>query len=654
MKNLKNTKHNNKTMKNKITMPDRCRYMSEYSELMEYLPIKGWYMLNKGLCGCGGTTVFLESDRDVILVSPRTNMLLSKHKQYPESTHLFRDEKLKSDKPNELKEYLRNYLSTNNTTGFPFKRQPKKILVTIDSYKYVAEVLSECNRLRHYLVVVDECQCLMSDASFKGQAEMEFLEILRRTTPNVCFMSATPIPEEYLDYVEYFAGIPYYQLEWDPRVMETPNMKLIMMKKDESARIICRRIIEDYRHSGYFARKLWNGEVVYSREICIFLNDVSDIIRIIKDNHLRPEEVTILCSEYANKKSELLSMGFKIGGQCTNKDNPVNKTFTFLTSASFEGMDLYSDNAYTVAFFNAHKEWETHDISIELPQIMARQRLESNPFRRDAEVFYKTNSEPKTKDEICEEVQAMISASNSLISKLNEGDPVVLKGFVDYLRKIPPTEKFKDYFIDVVDLGSDGYGLKLNMMVVLARMNLWVMQNYYYKQPIKLVAGSYDKMGNNYIRKSDEQIRFECAFGKCKHRSEKQLMTYAEYRELHPEQESALKANPHIPVEIHQYYDILGKQRMEELRYNYGAINNECLYQSMLPQIIERVRRTFIPGQFYSNVQVKQILCDIFTDLKIPMTPSAVDITRYINAVPKNAVFEDGSRIRGYIVKVEN
>lgn len=641
-------------MKNKITMPDRCRYMSEYSELMEYLPIKGWYMLNKGLCGCGGTTVFLESDRDVILVSPRTNMLLSKHKQYPESTHLFRDEKLKSDKPNELKEYLRNYLSTNNTTGFPFKRQPKKILVTIDSYKYVAEVLSECNRLRHYLVVVDECQCLMSDASFKGQAEMEFLEILRRTTPNVCFMSATPIPEEYLDYVEYFAGIPYYQLEWDPRVMETPNMKLIMMKKDESARIICRRIIEDYRHSGYFARKLWNGEVVYSREICIFLNDVSDIIRIIKDNHLRPEEVTILCSEYANKKSELLSMGFKIGGQCTNKDNPVNKTFTFLTSASFEGMDLYSDNAYTVAFFNAHKEWETHDISIELPQIMARQRLESNPFRRDAEVFYKTNSEPKTKDEICEEVQAMISASNSLISKLNEGDPVVLKGFVDYLRKIPPTEKFKDYFIDVVDLGSDGYGLKLNMMVVLARMNLWVMQNYYYKQPIKLVAGSYDKMGNNYIRKSDEQIRFECAFGKCKHRSEKQLMTYAEYRELHPEQESALKANPHIPVEIHQYYDILGKQRMEELRYNYGAINNECLYQSMLPQIIERVRRTFIPGQFYSNVQVKQILCDIFTDLKIPMTPSAVDITRYINAVPKNAVFEDGSRIRGYIVKVEN
>lgn len=78
---------------NTIKMPDGCRYMSEYRELMDYLPVKGWYVLNKTLCGCGGTTVFLESDKDVILVSPRTNMLASKHKQYLESTYLFREAK---------------------------------------------------------------------------------------------------------------------------------------------------------------------------------------------------------------------------------------------------------------------------------------------------------------------------------------------------------------------------------------------------------------------------------------------------------------------------------------------------------------------------------------------------------------------------------
>ena len=56
--------------KQQIVMPEGCRYMSEYNELMDYLPVKGWYVLNKTLCGCGGTTVFLESDRDVIIANP--------------------------------------------------------------------------------------------------------------------------------------------------------------------------------------------------------------------------------------------------------------------------------------------------------------------------------------------------------------------------------------------------------------------------------------------------------------------------------------------------------------------------------------------------------------------------------------------------------
>ncbi len=634
---------------NTIKMPDGCRYMSEYRELMDYLPVKGWYVLNKTLCGCGGTTVFLESDKDVILVSPRTNMLASKHKQYLESTYLFRE--AKSQKLDVLKEDLRDYINNGNDSYFPYSRKPRKILVTIDSYKHVASILGYMGKLDRYTVVVDEFQCLMADASFKANSEMEFLETLARTTPNVCFMSATPIPVEYLDYVEYFQDIPYYQLEWDPAVTETPNIQLTQMKRDESARVICRRIIEGYRKTGYFKSKpLYNGEVIYSREICIYLNEVHEIVSIIKDNHLDPDEVTILCSESTKQKTEILRLGFKIGGQCTDKDRPRNKTFTFLTSASFEGMDLYSDNAYTVVFFNARKKWETHDISIDLPQIMARQRLEMNPFRRDAEVFYKTKANPKTKEEFVEEVDAMIKNSEDTIEWFHNQDADRKKWLVDRLRDIKDEERYKDDFLDVIDMGEHGYDLKINYLLYLAHMNLWVMQNYYYDNKIRLVSGVIDKLSNNYGTKPQKLLYFEQEFFKCTSWPGK-MKKLAEFIDNNPELEDVIRYNPHFnDDECQLYYDTLGSKRIEELGYRRSAIVEEYRYVIMKPQIIEMARRLFIPGTFYSNPIIKRRLSEIYAELDVHKLPSAKDITDFLDAEPKNSVESDGSRIRGYLI----
>lgn len=62
-----------------------------------------------------------------------------------------------------------------------------------------------------------------------------------------------------------------------------------------------------------------NGNIVYSREACIFLNEVKSIIRIIRQNNLKPDEVTILCSESQSSK---LPKGFTIGGLDTDRNNP--------------------------------------------------------------------------------------------------------------------------------------------------------------------------------------------------------------------------------------------------------------------------------------------------------------------------------------------
>lgn len=48
---------------------------------------------------------------------------------------------------------------------------------------------------------MDEFQCLLGDAEFKGSTGMNFLAYLNSEVNRICYMSATPIPEIFLDYI---------------------------------------------------------------------------------------------------------------------------------------------------------------------------------------------------------------------------------------------------------------------------------------------------------------------------------------------------------------------------------------------------------------------------------------------------------------------
>ena len=84
----------NKTMDNNINnmisidMPKGCRYMSDYENLLNgELPLDGKFILNKTVTGCGGTSLFLNSNFPVVIISPRLQVLKEKHRQYPDSFH---------------------------------------------------------------------------------------------------------------------------------------------------------------------------------------------------------------------------------------------------------------------------------------------------------------------------------------------------------------------------------------------------------------------------------------------------------------------------------------------------------------------------------------------------------------------------------------
>ncbi|MCL1610917.1 DEAD/DEAH box helicase family protein [Marseilla massiliensis] len=626
-------------------MPKGCRYMSEDTDLLPYLRQFNKFILNKTVTGCGGTSLFLNSSIDVVIISPRLQALKDKHEQHPDTfffhSHYTSNGKVAEDIKRLMSE-LNSYISYCGSTPFT-DRKSAKILVTLDSCEKVIDVLEKCGVIDRFLFVVDEFQCLMGDATFKGTTDVNFLIRLDNEAKDICYLSATPIPDMYLDFVPQFNGLPYIKLEWDPDVLEEPNVREIQMKKDESAEKICSRLIKDFRANGYFARKVVNGQVVYSTEACIFLNEVRSIINIIVKNNLKPDEVTVLCSE---GKVSGLPKGFKTGGLCTDRDNPCNKTFTFCTKASFEGVDFYSTNAMTFVFINAGKEWQTLDIMLDIPQILGRQRLDINPFRHDAIIYYKTKPDCMTKAEFEAQQKAMELETERFINDFNSAPDSMKERLVKLVRDRAEDKMFVDDYVDVLQMNGR-QTLGINTLVQVAKWNQWRQRTHYYSHSCKLTTSIQSAITMNV--KPQKVKDFETWYYSAK--GNDRLKGYSDFRYTYPCFDSFILQNPFIDIRYHSWFNMLGYNELVRLNFDLQKVEQEYDYYCNHEPIIQKCRETFTVGNFYTKPKVKSILQQIYDSLGlVGKKAKAAELERYMNVKERMITDDEGNRKEGYLI----
>lgn len=641
--------YNNNNLKDrkmeKYDMPKGCRYMGEDTNLLPYLQQFSKFILNKTVTGCGGTSLFLNSSIDVVIISPRLQALKDKNKQHPD-TFLFHSPYTNNGQTaadiKRLTSGLSSYLSFCGGTPFTNKKYAK-ILVTLDSCEKVLDILKTYGVIDNFLFVVDEFQCLMGDATFKGTTDMNFLIRLDSEAKNICYLSATPIPDIYLDFVPQFKGLPYIKLEWDPAVLEEPNVKEIQMKKDESAEKICGRLIKDFRANGYFARKVVNGQVVYSTEACIFLNEVRSIINIIVKNNLKPDEVTVLCSE---GKVSGLPKGFKAGGLCTDKYNPRNKTFTFCTKASFEGVDFYSTNAMTFVFINAGKEWQTLDIMLDIPQILGRQRLDINPFRHDAVIYYKTKPNCMTTAEFKAQQKAMELETKRFINEFNNAPDSMKERLIKLVRERAEDKKFVDDYVDVLQVNGR-QTLGINTLVQVAKWNQWRQRTHYYSHSCKLTTSIQSAISMNV--KPQKVKDFEQQYYSASDKD--RLKIYSDFRNTCSSHYAIILQNPFIDIHYHDWYDKLGYDELARLNFDEQKIEQEYDYHCNHGPIIQKCRETFTVGNFYTKPEVKNILQQIYDGLGlVGKKAKANELEVYMNVKERMITDDEGNRKEGYLI----
>ena len=619
-----------------INVPVQYRYLSQWPDLLNILPQQGKIILNKVNTGCGGTTLFLQSAQPTILVSPRSNVLYSKAAQFP-NAYLFRKKTDTSTSPIVLKERLRDYINYCMAGTSPWNTEPNipKILVTIDSYPYVAEQLAFMGILDRFTVLVDEFQCLMSDSKFKGRVDLEFLHNLRGVN-SVCYMSATPIVEDYLNYFPDFADVAgYYKLVWHPSVLETPNLDMRPYKPKQSSKGICRGIIRNFRNNGYFAQKIINGAVVNSTEVVIFLNDVRTIVQIIEENQLQPDEVNVLCSPSNKHVKDLKRLGVHIGELSTDSCNPVNRTFTFATRASFEGVDFYSNSAFTYIFCDGVLEWNKNDLIIDVPQILGRQRLDQ-PFRKDAILYYRANSRTNSAA-IIDRIKAKEEATRLWIEKFYASDDQTKLMLKDGIMKRSKETRYQDDYVEFVDDMQGGFVLRENYLVKSTELRDWELSNYVYNNPMNIIKTVVGQTGINATScHGYTTMTGVAAFDKFKQEFFKsttfpdKMRIYSDMREQHPEHTNDLYQNVFIDYRFHQAYDMLGGDKIRALRYREKDIA-EAVSSVMLHQIVsEECQKIFLPSCRYKLSEVKVALQRIYNSSGINEIAKANDLPKFM------------------------
>lgn len=631
-----------------IKVPLGIKYISEFKDLYNNIPTNGHYILNKKVCGCGATELYLGCDKKCILASPRKNLLYNKYSQHlSDNFHLFRyngdkdkyfsNGSISSSETVTYKENLRDYIKNGGT----------KILTTYDSIKHIREILIELGEnLEEWEVTVDEFQVMFYDCHFKATTEYEFYKHLQGF-PNVVFLSATPFLEEYLDQLDFFKSMTMYELEWPRTMVEKP--KVNMTKTSKNITKLCEGIIDKYRN-GKGETTLVDGKEYRSKEAILYINSVKDIVKVIKALKIKPEEVNIICSstpENISKLKELskaMGMEYKIGDIPGKGD--THKMFTFCTSTVYVGADFYSDNAYTYIFANPKVESLTIDVSVDIQQIIGRQRLDSNPFKNMATLYFNTKASDMTEEAFNESIRLKNEKTNRQIENFNSAPHK--EDFIEGLNKKP---NHKENYCCISKDEKGNQVIEKNTLIELAERRAWEISDKIFNNDLSMFTALSVNMNVTKDTDSDDsevKVMFQ-KWNEMKSFKDRAFF-YCEACKDIPE---VLDKCSFIPTKYKEYHEALGEEGMKELGWREDYIKNAIapipFEQRPNDKIMERLRAKLEIGKFYTKTEIKELLCNIFKELELKGKPSASDISFYIDCEEKSKRM-DGKKVVGYQV----
>ena len=666
-----------------IIVPRGIRYIGEW-ENFRFSNFPSKCIINKQLPGCGFTEYCIGGPENVILCSPRKMLLKNKKDQHEFDVYLVVNEMDKEsnidkdlskvDKNTNLdaEELDKKFMDNNSEIYKRLYREieeycisrsinglPCKILVTYDSYRIVKDILEKLDRFYTFYTVVDEFQSILHDSRFKSDTELKFLEYLKQS-PTAYFVSATPMMDEYLEMLNEFKDLPYYELDWgsaDSSRVIKPKLDVFVMRAvgEKASEVIQKYLSGDFESIVV----LRNGipTRVVSDEAVFYVNSVNHITSIIKKNNLTPEQCNILCSDTSDNLKKIqrrLGKKFKIGEVPLKGVKP--KMFTFCTRTVYLGADFYSLCARSFIFSDSNIDSLAVDISEDLPQILGRQRLFDNPWKNSATFYYRSTAnyrEMKAED-FKRIIESKKKDTENLLKAFDSAPNDTKYTLAKNYQYVAKSANYKENYVAVnkIHTPDDNIILKPvpNNLVLVNEIRAFKIQQIDYKDRFTVFSTVYNTLTPDDIVNQEVSEFLKVYTGLTTIYDKLKLL--CEYG-LSEDAIQVVLGQINDSDEIKSYYTSLSPDRLRSLSYNSTKIKKELGIATFNQELLESsIYLEFKIGDKLALSIIKDRLEYLYNSIGYNKTPKAKDLENYFNVKESSARVEiDGIK---KIVKVYN
>lgn len=551
------------------------------SDVMNEIPSD--CILSKRIPGCGATTLELDTKRNSIIIVPNVPVIKSKCNKYDSLLGIYE---------NVTTDMIYNYLTSNTL---------HKIMTTPESFCKVKTACERCgiDLYSHFFLLMDECHQLIIDVDYRENIVLPMNDFF--LFKGKALVSATPI------------GFS------DPRFNE---FKTIEVNADY-----------DYRqeitvtHTYNIQKSISDYINTHDRTICFFINSVVEIYAIMKQLNIL-EDSSVYCAPKSRMK---LRNEYSFENAYKDWSADTMKKYNFFTGRFFTAFDLdlpYKPNLVMVTDPYI-SEYTMLDIETDCIQICGRFRNGLNSVTH----IYRVNPEIiiKDREQIEWEISAHEFAYQTVQTLYNSADNIESRFAFSAALETMPFRKFL-----YPDFTKNWFAIDNEINEVLVR-------NIY--QSVKSVTKLYSEchffnptFDNCEYNQNDEKLKIIRSARSVK---EKRRIMVQQLSEMEvPYSEYTLdyindmrKIDPFI-VEA---FEILGKEIIEELKYNERKIREKMIFtQRKGNKVIRLIKNIFKTGNRYSNEKIVNELTRIFKMLNIhpeeKIEPKLINI--YYQVVP--------------------
>ena len=522
-------------------------------------------ILSKRVPGCGATTLELKTNRNSIIIVPNVPVIQSKEKKEPYPKGVYEDVTV-SEVVTYLKENIRY-----------------KIMTTPESFGKIKVACEKCNIniYSEFFLLMDECHQLVKDVDYRNFIVLPMADFFK--FKNKAMVSATPL------------GFS------DPRLKKFETLE-VRADYDYQQEITVINAYNTTKAIGEYLESHQNGTV------CFFVNSITQIYSIMRHFKLL-EDSTVYC---APKSVTKLKEGYDFTNAYKEWSAETMKRYNFFTGRFFSAFDLELTYKPDLVMITDPylSPYTMLDVDTDCIQICGRFRYGIS----SATHIYRVNPEicVKSKEQVEQDIHDLEIGYNTLRRYYKNADSREDRMAFGQVIDIHP---FRKYLYS--DLTKNWFRIDCKVNEVLVegkyKSELTVTDWYndcHYFTPTFEVCNSDE---------NDEKMVIIMSARTVRDKRKKMVEILSQFEQ--PLSENAFdfinkirKIDPFI-VEA---FEVLGKERVEELNYNQKQINEELiLRQRKGNRAIRLIMNSFKVGNSYTNDYIKDELTRIFDMLEI-------------------------------------